>query len=120
MPTPPAAHSRWIASALLLVAASASATASASPKPAKLGLCVACHGETGRSRIAGTPHLAGQDETYLVNALHAYRAGRRRHEPMGALANSLQPRDISALARWYSRQTGFQQTGLKQAGASQP
>ena len=73
-------------------------------KPAKLGQCVACHGENGRSRIAGTPHLAGQDETYLVNAISAYRSGSRRAQPMNSLANTLQPRDIAALARWYSRQ----------------
>lgn len=84
------------------------------PKPAKLGQCVACHGENGRGRSAGTPHLAGQDEAYLINALNAYRSGSRKHVPMGSLANTLQPRDIAALARWYSLQPGFpKSTGSK-------
>ena len=77
------------------------------PKPAKLGQCVACHGENGIGRSVGTPHLAGQDEAYLINALNAYRSGSRKHVPMGSLANTLQPRDIAALARWYSQQPGF-------------
>ena len=85
-----------------LVQAQVPATSPA--KPAKLGQCVACHGEAGRSRIPGTPHLSGQDETYLVSAITAYRTGTRRAQPMNSIANTLQPRDIAALARWYSRQ----------------
>ena len=73
-------------------------------RPAKLGQCVACHGEKGHSRIAGTPHLSGQDQVYLVAAITAYRTGTRHAQPMNSIANTLQPRDIAALARWYSRQ----------------
>ena len=76
----------------------------APPRPVRLGLCVACHGESGRSRTPGTPHLAGQDETYLRNALQAYRSGARRSQPMGSVASSLPARDIAGLARWYARQ----------------
>ena len=71
-------------------------------RPAKLGQCVACHGDNGRSRIPGTPHLGGQDELYLVRALGAYRNGDRRAQPMNSIANTLQPRDIAGLARWYA------------------
>ena len=78
--------------------------AQAPAKPAKLGQCVACHGENGRSRVPGTPHLAGQDETYLGAAMAAYRTGTRRAAPMNSIANTLQPRDVAALARWYARQ----------------
>jgi cytochrome c553 len=72
--------------------------------PRKLGQCVACHGSDGRGRIAGTPHLAGQDEAYLASALAAYRSGTRRAAIMNSIANTLQARDIAALARWYARQ----------------
>src|SRR6185436_11096944 len=91
--------------ALLAVFAFASPVAFAAapaPRPAKLGLCAACHGEDGRSRTPGTPHLAGQDETYLRSALAAYRSGARTAAPMNAVAGSLQPRDIEAFARWYA------------------
>lgn len=80
------------------------AHAAAPVRPAKLGQCVACHGDNGRSRIPGTPHLAGQDERYLAQALTAYRNGDRRALPMNSIANTLQPRDIAALARWYATQ----------------
>ncbi len=80
-----------------------SASAASTPRPAKLGQCVACHGEDGRSRIAGTPHLGGQNEAYLVTALNAYRRGSRQAQPMNSLANTLQPADIAALARWYAQ-----------------
>ena len=89
---------------VLLLCLPAFALAQTPAKPAKLGQCVACHGSDGRSRIAGTPHLAGQDETYLASALAAYRSGARRAAIMNSIANTLQPRDIAALARWYARQ----------------
>lgn len=97
---------RWIAAAVLAVMVPMVSAAPA-PRPAKLGQCVACHGETGRSSVAGTPHLGGQNEVYLVSALNAYRRGTRTAVPMNSLANTLQPADIAALARWYSQQTGF-------------
>ncbi len=76
-------------------------------KPAKLGLCAACHGENGISRIAGTPHLAGQDENYLRKALNDYRSGARKVAPMSSIANQLQPKDIASFAKWYAAQPGF-------------
>lgn len=77
-------------------------------KPAKLGLCSACHGENGVSRMSGTPHLAGQDEAYLRKALSDYRSGVRKVAPMSSIANQLQPKDIAAFAKWYAAQPGFQ------------
>lgn len=88
----------------LLPAAFAGATAAA-PRPAQLGLCAACHGEDGISRAPGTPHLAGQDEQYLVDALNQYRSGRRDVAAMRAVSGALSAADIAALARWYSAQT---------------
>jgi cytochrome c553 len=87
--------------------AAPAAPAAAPDRPAKLGLCVACHGEDGTSRVAGTPHLGGQDRQYLERALSDYRSGQRRHEPMTSLANTLQPADLQALAAWYAAQPGF-------------
>ena len=88
--------------ALALASSAAAATTAPVPRPAKLGLCAACHGEDGRARTPGTPHLAGQDEAYLRAALGAYRSGARSAAPMNAVAGSLQARDIEALARWYA------------------
>lgn len=86
----------------LLVAADAFAE---SPmRPARLGLCVACHGDDGFALTAGTPHLAGQDETYLAAALAQYRSGERRSAQMRAASGALSNNDVAALARWYAAQ----------------
>lgn len=94
----------WV---LLAILVSLPALAAPPPRPAKLGLCVACHGDDGVGRTPGTPHLGGQDRVYLATALAAYRSGERRHVPMTSLANTLQPADIQALAAWYAAQPGF-------------
>jgi len=84
-------------------------------KPAKLGLCAACHGENGISRSPGVPHLAGQDETYLRKALGDYRSGVRKVSPMSSIANQLQPKDIAAFAKWYAAQPGFRRDSTTRA-----
>ena len=89
---------------LALVPALATAANPVPVRPTKLGQCVACHGMDGRARASGIPHLAGQDEPYLTSALLAYRGGQRRHPIMNSIANTLQPRDIQALAHWYASQ----------------
>ena len=95
-----------VAFALASPALAGPAHAAPVARPAKLGLCASCHGEDGRSRVPGTPHLAGQDEAYLRSALSAYRSGGRKSAPMNAIAGTLQPRDIAALARWYATRRG--------------
>lgn len=91
----------------------AAAPAAGPERPATLGLCVACHGEDGVSRVPGTPHLGGQDRQYLERALSDYRSGQRRHVPMTSLANSLQPADVQALSAWYAVQPGFRPGGAR-------
>lgn len=91
-----------------LLAVSATADAAAS-RPDRLGLCVACHGEDGRGRSAGTPHLGGQDRAYLATALDQYRSGKRREPVMRAAAGGLSSADIESLARWYAAQPACSQ-----------
>jgi len=85
-----------------LVLASPAALAAPAARPPKLGLCAACHGDDGRSRSPGTPNLSATDGTYLGTAMAGSRSGGGRSAPLNAGAGSLQPRDIEALARWYS------------------
>ncbi len=80
------------------------AHADAPARPGKLGLCAACHGEDGRAGSPGVPRLARQDETYLRDALAAYRDGRRSHDAMRAIAGALSPGDVAELSRWYAGQ----------------
>lgn len=67
-------------------------------------MCEACHGADGRSRAAGTPHLAAQDEQYLRDAMLQYRDGRRTHAPMRAIMQAVPEAEVPALAAWYAAQ----------------
>jgi len=68
--------------------------------------CFACHNADGISKIPGTPHLAGQERSYLESALRAYRDGQTRQNPtMNAMAKPLSDRDIVNIAAYYSLQT---------------
>lgn len=89
---------------LAAVLSPALAHADAPARPGKLGLCAACHGEDGRAGSPGVPRLARQDETYLRDALAAYRDGRRSHDAMRAIAGALSPADVAELSRWYAGQ----------------
>lgn len=87
------------------LAAGTSADAPATePAPAKLGLCVACHGEDGRSRMPTAPHIGGQNEVYLISALTQFREGQRKSDVMSSVVGVLNRKDIESLSRWYARQ----------------
>jgi cytochrome c553 len=94
--------------ALLLTALPA--LASGPTKPARLGLCAACHGETGMAQIPGAPNLAGQRLDYLREALKQYRDGRRSAPLMKAAIGPVSDQDLDALAQWYSAQAPGQAT----------
>lgn len=81
------------------------AVAGLPPKPVRLGLCAACHGETGMAQIPGAPNLAGQRLDYLRKALQDYRDGSRNVPLMRAAIGPVSDADLDALARWYSAQT---------------
>jgi cytochrome c553 len=74
------------------------------PRPSRLGLCAACHGETGQAGVAGAPNLAGQRLDYLRSALQQYRDGRRDAPVMRAAIGPVSNAELDALARWYSAQ----------------
>lgn len=95
--------SRAAVAAVLTLCASL-ASAQAPQKPARLGLCASCHGDTGRAPIRGMPHLAGQDLDYLKAALAAYRSGARDVAVMRAALGALTQAELDELAAWYAAQ----------------
>jgi cytochrome c553 len=100
---------RWPTLAALALSApffAAAAQADAPAKPARLGLCAACHGENGVATAPGIPNLAAQNREYLVAALRQYRSGERTAQAMRAVSGSLSDTDIDALAAWYAAQPG--------------
>jgi cytochrome c553 len=64
--------------------------------------CQACHGIDGIAKLPDAPNLAGQNEVYLVKALHDYRMGARKNEVMSVMAPTLSNQDVLDLAAWYS------------------
>jgi cytochrome c553 len=81
----------------------------AAPDPVALGRekfvqCAACHGADGRSTVIPQyPKIGGQSGPYVVNALKAYRDGRRQGTYaaiMAAVAKPLSDDDIENLAAY--------------------
>jgi cytochrome c553 len=70
----------------------------------KYAQCASCHGADGRSIVIPQyPKIGGQSAEYLVNALKAYRDGRRQGtyaEIMKAVAEQLSDSDIDNLAAY--------------------
>jgi cytochrome c553 len=75
--------------------------------------CVACHGQNGISLSPTWPTLAGQHEDYLVHAMNQYRDGTRTDPVMSPMAAALTEDDVLLLARFYSRLSGLETTGIK-------
>jgi len=64
-------------------------------------VCGSCHGVNGVSEEPLVPNLAGQEPTYLVNAIKAYRSHQRSHEDMVADKSD---EEIDNIAAFYSVQ----------------
>jgi cytochrome c553 len=70
----------------------------------KFVLCAPCHGGDGRTgALPEYPKIAGQNQKYLVNALQAYKGGRRAGTYaalMAETARNLTDSDIENLAAY--------------------
>jgi cytochrome c553 len=75
--------------------------------PAAASVCQACHGSDGVGVQGDYPTLSGQYADYLVQALKAYRDGKRQNPIMQGMAANLKDADIAALAAYFSRQSGL-------------
>jgi cytochrome c553 len=95
-----------IAAALALGAFAASATAAgdAAAGKAKIGTCMACHGNNGKGLTPEYPNLCGQNEKYLVSALKAYKDGSRNNPIMKPMAAMLADADVENVAAYYAAQ----------------
>jgi cytochrome c553 len=101
---------------VLLLAASPAPAQQAAPAgdPAeahkKIAMCEGCHGipgyRTAYPEVYRVPMLGGQSAVYIANALHAYKAGQRKHPSMRGIAASLSDKDIADLAAYYSAGLG--------------
>jgi cytochrome c553 len=64
--------------------------------------CASCHGSYGVSVDDQYPNLAGQHQSYLINALQEYQSGQRNNMTMKAEIGPLSAQDIENLAAYYS------------------
>ncbi|MGK0375697.1 MAG: cytochrome c553 [Arenicella sp.] len=68
--------------------------------------CAACHGKTGDGAQSAFPKLAGQYESYLIQALKDYRSNDRQNMIMSGQATNLSIAEIKVLSAWFSSQDG--------------
>jgi len=64
--------------------------------------CSGCHGMDGRGETAEIPNLAAQPAEYLVEAMHAYREGRRHHAALQEMTSEMSEADIANIAGYYA------------------
>jgi cytochrome c553 len=96
--------------AIAMVAASAAVAADVSGDAAagqrKNGLCIGCHGipgyKTAFPEVYSVPKLGGQQASYIVSALQAYKRGDRAHPSMRAIVAGLSDQDMADLAAYYA------------------
>ena len=65
-------------------------------------MCAGCHGDAGVSAGLPGPTLAGQNEAYLVEALTAYKTGKRSNPMMTAMAANVSDGDIEDIAAYFA------------------
>jgi cytochrome c553 len=64
--------------------------------------CVPCHGRDGIARDSEVPHLAGQNERYLLLQMQAFRSGARKHAEMRYITRHMEPAELEALAAYFA------------------
>jgi cytochrome c553 len=91
------------------VAAAADIVGNAKAAPAKVEMCIGCHGIPGYKatfpEVFPVPAIGGQSAKYIESALKAYQKGDRKHPTMHGIAASLSDQDIADVAAYYSQQT---------------
>lgn len=73
--------------------------------PRLLPPCAACHGSKGEGSIIDIPALAGQNPSYFVTTMQAFKVGTRANDiynRMRIIANVLSDEEIDGLAAYYS------------------
>ncbi|WP_421190217.1 c-type cytochrome [Aeromonas enteropelogenes] len=69
---------------------------------AKAAVCAACHGIAGKASVPVYPHLAGQQEAYLLKQLKAFKDGSRKEPLMVPFMAPLTDADMENLAAYYA------------------
>ena len=68
------------------------------------GVCIACHGEAGKSVLPENPVLAQQHPEYLVKQLSEYKSGKRNDPIMLGMAAMLSDEDMKNVSAYLAQQ----------------
>jgi cytochrome c553 len=94
-----------VASATIVTAYAQDIRGDAAAGAKKNALCIGCHGikgyHIGFPEVHQVPKISGQGAGYIKSALHAYKAGERKHPSMRTIASSLSDQDMADLAAYY-------------------
>ena len=99
--------SLFLLAGLFLAANTQAAELKGDPKAGKTlaYTCTGCHGISEYKNAYPSyrvPKIAGQNEKYLLAALHSYKKGERNHPTMKAQASSYSDQDIANIAAYLS------------------
>ena len=89
----------------LLGAGTANAAGDVAIGKKKAETCMGCHAVKGYFNVYPSykvPKVAGQNATFIENALKGYRDGSRTHETMKANAANLSDQDIADIAAFFA------------------
>ena len=64
-------------------------------------ICSVCHGSDGIAKVPEAANLAGQNASYIIRQLMAFRDGSRKNETMSLLAAGLSNAQIADVAAYY-------------------
>ena len=67
--------------------------------------CVGCHGLKGNSPVPSIPSLAGQNTSYLIDAMQTYKKGTRKNRMMRDAIKQVNNKTIIDIAAYYASQT---------------
>lgn len=68
------------------------------------GVCIACHGEAGKSMLPENPVLAQQHPEYLVKQLAEFKDGKRTDPIMQGMAAMLSDEDMRNVSAYLAQQ----------------
>lgn len=83
---------------------SASAADLAKGQESYQGVCIACHGEAGKSVLPDNPVLAQQHPEYMVKQLIEFKNGKRADPIMQGMAAMLSDEDMVNVSAWLAQQ----------------
>jgi cytochrome c553 len=95
----------------------------AGPAPAaddiesRVGVCAACHGQSGVPATSATPTIWGQQANYLYKELHDYHSGDRSNPIMSPIVKTFSLEDLRKVANYFAAKTWPAHEGAPAAGS---